>query len=347
VQPELSQRQRTILKLIVQEYIRTGRAVGSKSLIERYDLGISPATVRSEMGELEEQEYLAHPHTSAGRVPTDRGYRYYVEYLLDDARLPIPEQITISHQFRQVEAQIESWAKLAAVVLADMSGNLSLVTPPRSSVERMRHFELISLRGRVVLLVAVTQTGMVREVILQLQDEVSQEELSALSQRLNPEIRDLTHEQIRRLAPGASGLASFILEQLADLLRLTEQEAQTEVFAEGLDYVLQQPEIEGGPIAQRLLELLRGGAILSLLLPQLQPGDDVQVIIGKEHRAADLHPFAVVAASYGARNQVAGLLGVVGPTRMPYGRSISIVRYIAQVMTNLLRDIYDEAEDED
>jgi len=187
----------------------------------------------------------------------------------------------------------------------------------------------------------------VREVILQLQDEVSQEELSALSQRLNPEIRDLTHEQIRQLAPGAGGLASFILEQLADLLRLTEQESQTEFFAEGLDYVLQQPEIEGGPIAQRLLELLRGGAILSLLLPQLKPGDDVQVIIGKEHRAADLHPFAVVAASYGARNQVAGLLGVVGPTRMPYGRSISTVRYIAQVMTNLLRDIYDAEEDED
>src|SRR5690606_34753334 len=99
------------------------------------------------MGELEEHEYLAHPHTSAGRVPTDRGYRYYVEYLLEQPSLPVPEQIMISHQFRQVDMAGESWAKLAAAILADLSGNMSLVTPPRSTVERLRHFELISLRS--------------------------------------------------------------------------------------------------------------------------------------------------------------------------------------------------------
>ncbi|MDI3338913.1 MAG: heat-inducible transcriptional repressor HrcA [Sphaerobacter sp.] len=346
MQPQLSRRQSTILKLIVQEYIRTGRAVGSKSLLERYDLGVSPATVRSEMGELEEQQFLAHPHTSAGRVPTDRGYRYYVEYLLDDTSLPVPEQITIRHQFRQVEAQVESWAKLAAAVLADLSGNLSLVTPPRSSVERMRHFELISLRSRVVLLITVTQAGTVREVILPLTEEIGQEQLSALSQRLNPLIRDLTHEQIRRLAEGAGDLPGLVLHQIADVLRLAEQEAQSEVIAEGLDYVLQQPELGHGALAQRLLELLRGGAILSVLIPQLKTGEGVQVIIGTENRAAELHPFAVVLASYGARGHAAGFLGIIGPTRMRYGRSISTVRYVSQVMTDLLRDIY-ETDDEE
>src|SRR5690606_31953181 len=114
----LSSRQNTILKLIVQEYVRTGRAIGSKALIERYKLRISPATVRNEMSELEERNFLHHPHTSAGRMPTEQGYRYFIEYLLEEDTLPVPEQIMIQHQFSQVELQMESWAKLAASILA-------------------------------------------------------------------------------------------------------------------------------------------------------------------------------------------------------------------------------------
>src|SRR5919205_1615416 len=143
MEPELSQRQRSILRYIVQEYVRPGRAVGSKTLIERYGLRVSSATVRNEMGELEERAYLQHPHTSAGRVPTDRGYRYYVEHLIDDTRLGPNEQLMIRHQFRQVQTRPDSSAKLAASILAELSGNLALVTPPRSAVERLRHFELI------------------------------------------------------------------------------------------------------------------------------------------------------------------------------------------------------------
>src|SRR5579884_1435757 len=190
MQSELSERQRAILRYIVQEYVRTGRAVGSKTLIERYQLQISSATVRNEMGELEERAYLQHPHTSAGRVPTDRGYRYYVEYLLDETQLPPSDQLMIRHQFRQVEMHPESSAKLAATILAELSGNLALVTPPRSSVERLRHFELISLREQVALLIVVTQAGHVHQAALALDEAVDQADLSALSQHLNPEVRN-------------------------------------------------------------------------------------------------------------------------------------------------------------
>lgn len=342
----LSLRQSTILKLIIQEYIRTGRAVGSKALLERFRLGVSPATVRNEMGELEEFDFLQHPHTSAGRIPTDRGYRYYVEYLLDDPLLPATERITISHQFRQVEMQIESWAKLAAAVLADLSGNMSLVTPPRSTIERLRHFELISLREQVALLILVTQASAVRESIIQLDEPVEQEELSALSRRLNPEIRNLSYVQIIKRAEGASSLAGYVLRRIAEQLHVIEQGSQSEVFSEGLDRVLQQPELGQSPVAQRLLELLRGGSILSVLLPQVESGDEVQVFIGSENRSEDLHPFGLVVATYGAADEVTGLLGVLGPTRMPYGRSISTVRFISRLLSDMLREIYDTDEDD-
>ncbi|HUY98875.1 MAG TPA: heat-inducible transcriptional repressor HrcA [Thermomicrobiaceae bacterium] len=345
MQDELSERQSTILKLIVQEYIRTGRAIGSKSLLERFRLGVSPATVRNEMGELEDQQFLVHPHTSAGRVPTDRGYRYYVEYLLEDARLPVTEQITIRHQFGQVEMQIETWVRLAATIAADLSGNMALVTPPRGRIERLRHFELISLRDHIVLLIVVTQAGTVREVILPQTEPIAQQDLSGISQRLNPELANLTSPQVLERANGTTGLAAAIMRQVADAIRPGQQEVQSELVSEGLDRVLQQPEMSQSAMAHRLLELLRGGMILSELLPQLEFDDDVQVIIGTENRSRDLQPFGVVVASYGTTQEITGVLGIVGPTRMPYGRSISAVRFLSRLLSELLRDVYHQEAD--
>lgn len=340
MEQQLSGRQNTILKLVVQEYVRTGRAVGSKALTERFQLGVSSATVRNEMGELEGREYLHHPYTSAGRVPTDHGYRYYVEYLLGDPYLPVSEQVMIRRQFRQVEMQIESWIKLAAAVLADACGNVSLVTPPRSRVERLRHFELISLRKQVALLILVTQAGAVHESILHLSEPVDQSTLSILSRRLNTEVCNFRHTQVARAADAATGLPALVLRQIAEALQAREQQSRSEIHHEGLDRALQQPEFSRGAGAQHLLELLHGGAILSALLPQLDLMDDVQIFIGSENRSADLSGFGVVIASYGASDEITGYLAVLGPTRMPYGRSISMVRYLALVLSDLLREIY-------
>jgi heat-inducible transcriptional repressor len=337
---ELSVRQRTILKLIVQEYVEHGRAVGSKALIDRYRLNVSPATVRNDMVALEDARYLQHPHTSAGRVPTDRGYRYYVEHLLDSPRLPMIEQIRIRHQFRQVQMQIAASVKLAAAVLADETGNIAVVTPPRSRSETVRHFELISLRDRVVLLILVTQAGSVQEAFLHLDEPAEQNELSALSQMLNEEIRDRRYAEIQKLAARADGLPRLVLQQIADLMLLTEQQETAEVYSDGLDRAMRQPEFSEAEVAYRLLELMRGGALLSLLLPQVNPDDDLQIFIGSENAATDLRSFGVIIGRYGASDEVSGLLGILGPTRMPYGRSISTVKYLSEVLSDLLRSVY-------
>lgn len=343
---ELNERQRTILKYIVQEYVRTGRAVGSKTLIDRYQIGVSPATVRNEMGELEERLYLQHPHTSAGRVPTDLGYRYYVEYLLDDLGLPPAEELRIRHQFGQVESQIEAWAKLAASILADVSGNLALVTPPRSIVERLRHVELISLRDQVVLLVVVTQSGGAQELILPTTDVYTQTELSAISRQLNDEIVNLSAREIMSLPPKPHEFTSVVIVRIAEALGLAQQQGQSEVFSEGLDHALQQPEFSQSLIALRLLELLRGGAILSALSPQMDFDDEVQVFIGSENWSEELQKFGVVVSTYGIPSELTGLVGVLGPTRMAYGRSISTVRYMAQLLSDLLESVYATSDDE-
>lgn len=342
---ELSARQRKILKLIVQDYVQTGRAVGSKALIDRYKLDVSPATVRNDMGVLEEQEFLQHPHTSAGRVPTDSGYRYYVENLLGNPRVPISEQIRIRHQFSQVEMQVAASLKLAAAVLAEASGNIALISPPRSLQETVRHFELISLRDRLVLLILVTQSGTVHESFLHLDERVEQDTLSESSRRLNDEIRDLQFPDIHRRSKQAQGFEATVLEQIAALMRRTEQESTAELHSEGLERALRQPEFSQGAVAQQLLELLRGGALLSVLLPQVSHKDDLRIFIGSENVSDDLRSYGVIIARYGAISEVTGLLGILGPTRMPYDRSISTLRYVSQVLSDLLRHLHaDEPE---
>src|SRR5688572_17353548 len=192
----LSERQRAILRLVVQEYVTSGRPVGSKTLVDRHRITFSSATIRSEMADLEAAGYVQHLHTSGGRVPTDAGYRYFVHHLLGDVELPSSEQIMIRHQFRQVELQLEQWMELAATVLAHAAGNVSLVTAPRTATTRFRHLELISLQPRLGLLILVTTDSAVRQLMVHWPEDTEQEALSALADTLSIELRGLSAEEI-------------------------------------------------------------------------------------------------------------------------------------------------------
>jgi heat-inducible transcriptional repressor len=335
----LSPRQQGILRLIVQEYVQSGRAVGSKTLTERYAVGVSPATIRNEMADLEAAGFVQSLHTSGGRVPTDQGYRYFVHHLMGNVELPSADQIMIRHQFRQVEVQLEQWIELAAAVLAETARNVSVVTAPRPTTPRLRHFELIGLQPRLALLILVTQESLVRQVMLHLPTELEQDELSRLADVLAPELRGRSADEMVAQVSAADGLALFVLEQVVATLRDLEAVARTEVRHSGLENILSQPEFAGGN-AQVILELLRGGGFLGAILPQLAPGRDVQVFIGDENPADELRQFGVILATYGVDGAVTGLVGVIGPTRMAYARSISSVRYMARLMSDLMKGLY-------
>ena len=335
----LTERQRAILKLIVQEYVATGRPVGSKTLTERYPIGVSPATIRNEMAELEQAGYLLQAHTSGGRIPTDQGYRYYVHHLMGAPELSSGDQIMIRHQFRQVEAQLDQWVEFAASVLAETAGNVSSVSAPRTITARLRHFELISLQPRVVLLILVTQETVVRQMMVHLPVDADQAELSRVADALVTVTRGLTADEIEGRVIGASSLSRYVLEQIVVGLRGLDSVEHTQIRHSGLENILGQPEFAGEE-AQSVLELLRGSTILGAVLPQLSGGSDVQVFIGDENPADALRRFGVVMATYGINGEVTGILGVLGPTRMPYWRSISSVRYMARLMSDLMEDLY-------
>lgn len=337
--PALTERQKVVLRLLVQEYVATGRPVGSKTLANLFPVAVSSATIRNEMAALEDYGFIQQPHTSGGRIPTDQGYRYYVHRLMGTTELSSGDQVMIRHQFRQVEAQLDSWVDFAAAVLAETAGNVSIVTAPRSMVARLRHFELISLQPRLALLILVTQESAVRQMMLHLPDEADQTLLSRVADTFVPVLRGLGAAEVEARAQGASGLPAYVLEQIGFGLKGLGAVEDTQVRHSGLENILGQPEFAGSE-GQNVLELLRGTSLLSALLPQMTPADDVQVFIGEENPADALRRFGVVMATYGIDGEVTGILGVLGPTRMPYWRSISSVRYMARLMSDLMEELY-------
>src|SRR3990170_2019112 len=180
----ISERQKLVLGVIVREHVATAMPVGSQAIAHKYPLGVSPATVRNDMAELEEAGYITHPHTSAGRVPSKQGYRYFVDWLLQERDLPLAEQRMIRHQFHQVETELGEWMRLAAVVLAQSVQNLAVVTFPKASQSRLERIELLHVHDTLALLVLMLQRAVLRQQMLSLFRPQSPEQLAALAVRL-------------------------------------------------------------------------------------------------------------------------------------------------------------------
>lgn len=338
-QPRLTERQEAILRLIVHEYVPTGRPVGSRLLTERYPVGVSSATIRNEMAGLEEMGLIEHLHTSGGRVPTAEGYRYFVGNLMGEVELPAGEQIMIRHQFRQAEGQLEGWPDLAATVLAEIAGNVAVVTAPRTAVSRLRHLELISLQPKLALLILVTYESTVRQVMIHLAEDATQEELSRIADALSGDLRGMRADDIRARAVDAQDLAAAIFAQVETTLRGVDTAAQTALRSSGLQNIVRQPEIESAEV-EGVLDVISSGELLSAILPNLSPRMDVQVYIGDSHLPEALRRFGLIVGTYGVEDEVTGVLGILGPTRMSYWRSISTVRYMSQLMSDLVADLY-------
>lgn len=338
---ELTDRQHQVLRYLVDEYVASGKPVGSNTLVGSYPLNVSSATVRNEMAQLEREGYIHHPHRSAGSVPTDRGYRVYVERYARRANLSSGEQLMIRHQFKQVETQVEAWLQLSAAVLADFAGHLAMVTSPRQKTVRLRHFELLSLQPRLVLLILVTQDSAVTQSVLHIEDEIEQSTLGVVSARLNELLENHTATEVRQHLVRLSGFDAVVVAQIASTLEAGESGARTEIMHDGLEHIVRQPEFLESERMHRIVTLLRGGALLTMLLPQIdETGSDVQVFIGEEIDAHLLRPYGIVIGSYGLDANVSGLIGIVGPTRMYYERSISTVRYMAGLMSDMMQELY-------
>lgn len=345
---ELTDRQRSVLRAVVEDYVITAVPVGSKSLVSRYGLAVSPATVRSAMAELEAMGLLSHPHTSAGRVPSDLGYRLYVESLMREAELDMTDRLMIRHQFSQVQLTSNDWLRLAASVLAGNTRSAAVVTPARSSRAQFGHLQLVALADGTRLLVLVLADGNVvqrrldRAVLERQLPEESTEQpaLDITAATLNAELAGLSAPQVRRKLPRLDPLPAHIGAVVAGLLAGADAVKVEEVFTDGIVNVLEQPEFAEGSKLRPILEVLQRSDFLEQLVPVLTRSGGVHVIIGHENTNDAMHEVSLVFAPYGAPDRALGLLGVLGPTRMRYPRAIPTVRYLQGLMNELINSHY-------
>jgi heat-inducible transcriptional repressor len=341
----LTERQETLLGLVVHEYVENAQPVGSERLVEKYSLGVSSATVRHEMVMLTEAGYLRQPHPSAGRIPSEEGYRYFVRRLIGETELPVDEKRLISHQFHQARGDVDEWVRLAAAVLAQHSRVASLVTPPHSERAAFKQLRLISTQGRQVLMVVVLSGGEVRQQMLTLAEEVSQERLDETSAHVNRVCAGSNSAGLLAQAGRASGLERDVIRLAADVMARADAVSSGELHRDGLTNVLAQPEFADSESARHALLLLEERSFLEEVLAKaLSPGvGSVQVVIGGEDSWEELKDCSMVLARYGAPGYATGALGVLGPLRMAYGRTISAVRYVAGLMSDLVVDSYARA----
>ena len=339
---ELTERRKEILRIIIQEFVNTATPVSSDTVVHKYRLPISPATVRNEMADLEREGYITHPHTSAGRVPSDKGYRFFVEHLMErPIGLSMPEQRTIQHQFYQIQLEINEWLRLAASITARTALNAAVVSAPRAYDTRLKRLELIEVQERLALLIIVTQDGTVKEQMVSLEEPHSQEMLGNISARLNAQLNGSNWSQIEtRCRDWPDDTARLIATRLVESLKMLDVHQNSQIYRDGLTNILNQPEFSDIGRVRQVLQTLEDGSAFTAIIPEVLSADSsgVQVFIGGENRYDDLRLLSVVLARYGIDGQVAGVVGIVGPTRMEYGRSISTVQYISQMLSSLVSE---------
>ena len=315
----------------------TAQPVGSNALVEKYELPVSSATIRNEMAALEEEGYIAQPHTSAGRVPTDLGYRYYVEALMREERVPEELEQMIRHQFHQAARELEEWARLSAAILAGRLQNAAIVTTPHSPEPRLRWLELVSVHDYLALLVVVLEEARVLQHTLALERPISQEELTGIARKLNDLLAGKSAAQIREERLLAAPVEASIADATAGLIESTQEGPDASGgFLDGLRDLLRQPEFTQGERILGLMELLEERNLARTIPVSMVAATDVKIIIGREHPLDAMQACSVITTRYTGPSGLRGSLSVVGPTRMDYPRTVSMVRYMSALMEELL-----------
>jgi heat-inducible transcriptional repressor len=338
----LAERRAQILGHIVSEYVSTAMPVGSATVVHKFGLPISPATVRNEMARLEEEGFITHPHTSAGRIPSDKGYRFYIESLMEEEELPWPERQTIRQRlYRMVDmtgrAQLmEEQAHIAAMVLAETVRNAAVATVPRAPRCRLQHVELVELSGSRVLVVAVFSGAYVRRQVVALTEPVEQDPLTGIANRLSELYANLTTDDLGVDGAELSPMEERVSEALLELMAEEDRALYDQAYLEGLRNVLSQPEFAQTDAVIDLLCVLEEGNLMRVLPLEALAGEGVTVVIGEENREDVMHRCSVVVTRYGVPGMATGALAVLGPTRMAYSRIIPTVRYLSSLMGQLV-----------
>ena len=336
----LNERSKHILEAIIEDYIHTAEPVGSRTITRRHGVSLSPATVRNVMADLEEMGFLVSPHTSAGRIPTDKAYRFYVDSLLGLPRIAREEREEIRKRCSLTGRDIGEVLKETSRMLSSISHYMGIVVAPRFTANVFRHIEFVKLGGRRVLAILVSQNGTVQNKLIETDEEFHFAELTRMSNYLNDLLEGLTIAQVKNriLEEMHKDKTRYdaLLSRALKLSQQTLEETDSEVFIEGQANFLEQPEFAD---VARMKEIFRAfeekGQLLALLERSLA-AEGVQIFIGSESHLNRMAGMSLVTSTYVTGKNTLGVLGVIGPTRMGYAKVIPIVDYTAKLVSRLL-----------
>lgn len=343
--PVNARRQR-VLSIVIQEYTRTAQPVGSSTIAGSYELGVSAATIRNDLAALERDGLLTHPHTSAGRIPTDAGYRFFVHRLLTHQELSADERRRIRTEFSQVRRELDPWLRTSTAVLARTSQSAALAIPPRAAQSCFKHLELVEIHDTKVLMVLVLQEGAVKQQIFDLDQAMSQDDLSKLSNEINAKLRGAAADEIEGRLDGmpAQGSAALLSQQVGLLVRDVmvrhDHQAGGQIYRDGLSQVLEAPEFIESANMRKIVHVFEHRSLLDQIIGDYLVDGDVHVVIAGDGRYEDLADISLVIGSYGVSKQAVGVVGILGPLRMAYGRNISAVRFVSGLMSDMVQEIY-------
>ncbi len=339
---DLVSRREILLKLIVSEYIATAMPVASESLLRQHKLGVSSATIRNDMARLEEEGYITRPHISAGTIPRDKGYRYYVKSISNDVRLPDEEQTHILKSFQEVEEELDKWLKLAAFLIAHLVGNAALVTFPKANKCRFKHLELVSLHEFLAMLIVVLSETILKKQLISFSLPITQEQLTNIANKLNNECSGLTSSEIPLKKPELTNEEKRITEAVVDIMATEDRMEYSELYFEGLRLMLGQPEFIKRDRMLDIMELMEEQDWLRPVLDRQSENEGIQVIIGEENEEDAMKDLSLIVNHYGIPQKISGTIGVIGPTRMDYRRAISTVGYVSEIINQLIAGVWHE-----
>lgn len=342
---DLNKRRNKILAAIIESYIKTAKQVSSRYISKMYDFDLSPATIRNEMSELEDMGYLTHPHTSAGRVPTDEGYRFYVNELMDVQELSIKEISQINKNFELKFKVVENVIEITNNLLSKLSHQTSLILYPKLDKSSFKHVELIHLKHKKVLIVLMTNSGMVKNSIVELKEEdITSAQLKKISNFLNYELYGMPLGDVRnhlesRMLQEKDILYRLFKDTIGIFKRIFENIHEDKLALEGIDHILDNPEFEDLKKSRLIFKMLGQRKLLTNFLRKDLNQESVHLTIGKEFPVESVNDCSVVTACYKISNQTIGCLGILGPKRMQYGRMVALVKYVSKCISDALTDL--------
>ena len=341
----LGERAATVLNVLVGEYLQSATPVASDDIARSLSHKISPATVRNTMSQLTENGFISRPHISSGGVPSDLGYRHYVESLPAPAELSPELRHSVDRDLAQTEPDIGGWSQRCAAILSGLTDNLAIVTAPRAESPRLKRIQLVFLHESTALLVIVLEEARLLRRLLPFDQRVDQSQLDVAASRLNECLGGLDRTQMQSSRFELSFLEELVREGSLNLMREAESTDTQEHYIDGLRLLLGQPEFSTGALARELVQLLEERILLERVLNATIDTEDPVVYIGSENQDKFLDPFGIIVCQYGVPHGVGGTICVIGPKRMGYVAAIGGVRHLSAFMSQMVQGIQGSTEE--